>query len=331
MVRATKTSSRAKIYADRALKTSRSALLKDICEGMYKEFVRNNNRLPYGHVTQLLNALKPQETWISRNIINKAFIKFREDIGCRNELSVPENIGTNSSTCNSSSNISDISNVSSTKSNKIGRPVGTTEAQKLNKRKRLIAAKNEITQKYLLKYNEAKKQKKNRVERGTLVAIINDVKKARKVEDNISPEAIRKRVQRNSLENHHLAGGQVSPLQKIEPIIVSIIVQMARMRQSLTPSKGLLLINSLIKGSKIQDELIRWKNNNTPNCIGTVGIGYWSKFMKRHKDKIVSKRGQKYELNRQNWTTYNNFVQIYNHIIEELVNAGVTERLDEPV
>ena len=159
MVRPTKTSSRAQIYADRALKTSRSALLKDICEGMYKEFVRNNNRLPYGHVTQLLNALKPRETWISRNIINKSFIKFREDVARRNKLSIPQNVGINSSTCNtsSSSNISDISNVSSTKPNKIGRPVGTTEAQKLDKRKRVIAAKNEITQKYLLKYNEAKK------------------------------------------------------------------------------------------------------------------------------------------------------------------------------
>jgi len=159
---------------------------------MYKEFVRNNNRLPYGHVTQLLNALKPRETWISRNIINKAFIKFREDVACRNKLSVPESVGINSSTCNSSSNISDISNVSSTKSNKIGRPVGTTEAQKLDKRKRIIAAKNEITQLYLLKYNEAKKQKKDRVERGTLLAIINDVKKRRKVEDNILTRSYQK-------------------------------------------------------------------------------------------------------------------------------------------
>ena len=137
-----KTSSRAQIYADRALKTSRNALLEDICEGMYGEFIRNNIRLPYDHVPQLLKALKPREFWLSRNIINKASIKFRKDIESRNELLVPESVGMTSSICFSSSTIPEISNVSSTKSNKIGRSVATIEAQKLDKRKRIIAAKN---------------------------------------------------------------------------------------------------------------------------------------------------------------------------------------------
>ena len=115
----------------------------------------------------------------------------------------------------------------------------------------------------------------------------------------------------------------MSPLLRIEPIIVSIIVQMARMRQCLTPSKGLLLVNSLISGTKIQQDLMEWKRTNTPNSTGTVGRGYWRKFMKRNKSKIVGKRGQKYKLNRQNWTTYNNFVQMYKHIIDEMMDAGL--------
>ena len=110
----------------------------------------------------------------------------------------------------------------------------------------------------------------------------------------------------NSLYNHHLAGDQVSPLVKIEPIIVNIIVQTARMRQCLTPSKGLMLVNSLINGTSVPKKLIEWKRNNTPNFIGNLGEGYWRNFMKRNKNKIVGKPGQKYELNCQNWTTYNN-------------------------
>ena len=267
MVRPTETSLKAQSRANRAIRFSRSALLSDICEGMYREYVRKKNWLPYVHVTQLLNTIKPREPWLSCNVINKAFIKFRKDIACKNELLVPESIGVRSTSHDHcASNISDISNVSSTKSN-IGRPVGTTEARKLEKRKQIIAAKNEITQKYLLKYNEAKKQKRNRVGKGTLLAIIEEVKIAKKIDVKISPEAIRKRDQRKSLENHHLAGGQESPLEKIEPLIISIIVQMARMRQSLNPSKGLLLINSLIHGTKIQDELVNWKGKNTPLTI----------------------------------------------------------------
>ena len=61
------------------------------------------------------------------------------------------------------------------------------------------------------------------------------------------------------------------------------------------------------------------------------GTEHWLDFIQGNKDKIVSKRGQKYKLNQQNWTTSNHFVKMYNHIIEELVNAEVTEWLDTPV
>ena len=53
--------------------------------------------------------------------------------------------------------------------------------------------------------------------------------------------------------------------------------------------------------------------------------------MKRNRNKIVSKRGQKYELDRQNWTTYSNFCDMYDHCAQEMVSAGVAITLDEPV
>ena len=161
--------------------------------------------------------------------------------------------------------------------------------------------------------------------------LIDEVKEKRGVSVKILPSAIRRRLDRQSLHTHHLAGGQVSPLVKIEPTILGIIIQMARMRQCLTPSRALSLINSLIKDTPIQEELVAWKATNTPNTSGVVGKGYWRSFLKRNKNKIVSKRGQKYELNRQNWTTYANFVHMYNNVINEMVEAGVAERLDEAV
>ena len=89
--------------------------------------------------------------------------------------------------------------------------------------------------------------------------------------------------------------------------MVEIILQMARIRQCLIPSKGLQLVNSLINGTKLQQELIAWKKRgNSNNEAGIVGRGHWRKFMKRNRDKIDSKRGQKYELDMQNWTTYSN-------------------------
>ncbi len=63
MARKTKKSKRIESYANRAIKSSRTALLDDVCEGMYKEYLDNNKRLPYGHVTKLLNELKLTEEW----------------------------------------------------------------------------------------------------------------------------------------------------------------------------------------------------------------------------------------------------------------------------
>ena len=62
-----------------------------------------------------------------------------------------------------------------------------------------------------------------------------------------------------------------------------------------------------------------------------VGAGYWQGFMQRNKHLIVSRKGQNYELNRSNWTTYQNFAQMYESIEEDLIAAGVATLLDEPI
>ena len=114
-----------------------------------------------------------------------------------------------------------------------------------------------------------------------IVKLMNEVKEKRGVVTKISPSAIRRRVDRKSLHSHHLAGGQVSPLAKIEPTILGIIIQMAQMRQCLTPIRALSLINSLIKDTPVQQELVDWKATNTPNTSGIVGRENWRSFLKK--------------------------------------------------
>ena len=50
-----------------------------------------------------------------------------------------------------------------------------------------------------------------------------------------------------------------SPLLPLEPTFVSIIIQMAHIHQCLTPSQGLCLVNSLIKNTPAQQDLIKFK------------------------------------------------------------------------
>ena len=335
MARKSNTSKKVAKYANQALKVSRNALLEELCRGMYEAYKVNGNRLPYRHLAKLLKEVQPANEWLTRNKLNKAFIKYRSKHEVMDIETVvkkpPKTVCVKKTSDSLLSNLSNVSSTITSNSNKpAGRPVGTTMLQKKSDEMKLIDAKNEIAQKYN-KLREAAARTESRVKYGSLKKIIQTVKSNRNIKADISSSAIRKRVQRNSLVSHHVAGGQVSPLQKIEPIIIDIILQMARIRQCLSPSKGLKLVNSIIKGTNIQDELIKWKQKNTPNDCGTVGIGYWNKFLKRNKTKLVSRRGQKYELNRQNWTTYANFVHMYDHTISEMIECGVAIKLDTPV
>ena len=65
MTRKTKAFQRVESNANRAIKTSRAALLDNVCKGIYKEYINNYKGLPYGHIANLLNELKPTEEWLT--------------------------------------------------------------------------------------------------------------------------------------------------------------------------------------------------------------------------------------------------------------------------
>ena len=50
--------------------------------------------------------------------------------------------------------------------------------------------------------------------------------------------------------------------------------------------------------------------------------------MKRNNDQILSRRGQKYELDLASWTTYRNFKDMYDHNSAQMEVAGVVKLLD---
>ena len=141
MARKSKTSKRAEDYTLRAIKSSRKALLNTIVEDMYQEYLKNDNQLPYGHVTNLLDELKPREDWVTRSIINKVFIKYKAEMKKRLEGKTQQPsilqgtiVGGSSLGWTSPSMLSELSNVSYTRSSNIGRPLGSTQVVKETKR-----------------------------------------------------------------------------------------------------------------------------------------------------------------------------------------------------
>ena len=210
-----------------------------------------------------------------------------------------------------------------------GRPKGTTDKKRKISEANLVATVNEIA----LEYNNAlqhNKRQKRRMKRGSLTSLIARIKAKNNVGADviIAEETIRQRIKRDAVFTNG-GRGHDSPLLPLEPTIVKIIIQMSRIRQCVTPSQGLKLVNSMILGTPVQDNLVRFKERMCSNSDGTVGTSYWRGFMQRNGHKLVSKRGQKYELDRAAWSTYHNFGQMYDQVGEEMIDAKVARKIDQ--
>jgi len=109
---------------------------------------------------------------------------------------------------------------------------------------------------------------------------------------------------------------------KVENQIVTLLIQMAHMHQPLNATEALHLANDLTEGNEIQEEVITWKKKHLHYKEETdknkvtrmLECGCWNGFMRRNGHLIVCKRGQKFAMDRDTWSTYHNFVDMYNAV-----------------
>ncbi len=83
-------------------------------------------------------------------------------------------------------------------------------------------------------------------------------------------------------------------MAEVKPYLVDLIKKLAAMRTPITTSKGLELANSLIEGTSIQKEVLKWKPKNAHayKLHGTVKLGksYWKISLKRNSHLIRAKK-----------------------------------------
>ena len=89
------------------------------------------------------------------------------------------------------------------------------------------------------------------------------------------------------------------------------------------------MLNGIIKGTRIQDGLIKWKKGALQTIVEVLGLVTGGNF--KRETKLESRRGQKSELDGQNWTIYTNFVHMYLHNISIMIESRVAIKLDAPV
>ena len=216
--------------------------------------------------------------------------------------------------------------------NRGGHPVGTTIVSKHEIELRRVKVHNDISIKYAFEKRSLPYDKI--LPRGCFNEIIEGItSKYGLYSSNVYHITIRQRATRSDDKIvYRMHGGHISPMTIVEDKLVGLLIKTARIRHLLTPSSCLKLANDFITGTHTEKDVIDIKNkyyfNESDDDESLLGRFYFKCFKKRNYHRIVSKRGQKYEMDRDNWTTYRNFSKMYNHVIEEMCNDGVAEKLD---
>ena len=304
-----------KSLRDEKKKYRQKILHKLCCEISYAAKSSKNGKIPYGFVKKMVEETKDEEPWINRNTLNFAYKKFSK------------HLTTNLERDQATSSTTSITTVTDKAPG--GRPKGSTNVMKHHLKEMLLASKNEIASVYL-KEKEEYKTKGERLPKFWLKNKIAEVRAKRGIPTNvsISLSTIRSRKGKNVLQS----SGPETLMASVEPKLVKLICAMAEIRRCLTASEAIALANSLIEGSETEREIIEWKkarseiNDNSP----VLGRKWWQLFKRRWAHRLVTKRGQKFSMDRSNSLTYSNVKKMYDDVYNCMVESGVAIMLDEP-
>ena len=214
-----------------------------------------------------------------------------------------------------------------------GRPLGSTKRKKSDIAKKIAKAKYHIVCRYKWEKDNGGLNKLSKRE------LFNVICESISCQYNLPStfsfpyKTATARLGRSGLDG----SGNKSPLLPVENEFVSLILCMSKIKRALTVSEGLRLINELIDGTEIQQQLIAWKIKRKIYChneidLGRVGTSYWRGFLNRNSSQIKSKVARKFAFDRSNWTTYLNFRDMYLHIKDVMINdSKIAEKLPEPI
>jgi hypothetical protein len=191
--------------------------------------------------------------------------------------------------------------------NKGGRPLGASNEAQRHREERESMAKADAVEALLARW--AVRQPGKRTRKDELKLIIEAAKKKFNVEDLIIEEGlIRQRAKKGNVSKQ-TRRGRVSPMLEIEPLLVTFVICLQRIGNPVYPTTFLALANSLIEGTKLEEELLASKNGGKSGAAN--GKSYHTGFMKRNKDEIDFKCPRKFPANHTNWTTHPNIDAFY--------------------
>ena len=312
-----------------------------LCFDMKRDSKGRKKRVPRGMVSRLVHNLNNENKGLGltaiqvRRKIDRLWSKHNtseetSDPGTESETDVEEDDATDSSV--SSKDVSQ-------SRKKGGRPVNTSTIDIAAKKQAKVDLMNLVASEFQ-KLREGMGPK--RISSDKFSSLILQCKTSL----NINPDDDYFEVPRKTIAKRISRGvtivkgkGPRSPVQAIEGALIDLLLTLSDMNKPLSVGEGVLLANELIEDKKIGDAIRAWKIKNRFYCDqygrntdGTIlGSNWWRRFMKQNKSKLSSGKGHKFSCNREDWCTYQNFLNMYHCIYDEMLLAGVAAKIEVPV
>jgi hypothetical protein len=291
-------------------KAARMQVLDTCCDVIALAKVNNNGRLPHQFWDKMMARLHTDPTLqsITRNVL--------QSHGLRRDLKKTESIETPATpiatpaqaaatTMATDNPIATPAQAAATpmptdtpkERNKGGRPKGTTHANAQALAVKVVRATNIAASEYHALRLQRKQDatNSNSLPKGALTNIIVAAKLEVGLPANIEIKlnTIRRRIERGTIEPIVARGGLVTPMMSVEPTLVMFCKKMSSAGRPLGKQEFLSLANSLIKGSPVEQEVIRFKAKycgGDPNSESAdLSDSYFKFFMKRNKHLIDNK------------------------------------------
>ena len=317
--------------SDRKTMTKVSAMIVRCCLNTADQ---NGGKLPYGFIRQIVKQHAEKYPFITEVAIRKALERQRKRAIRPSSPSAspprPSPSPNPSPPVFESESVTE-SEISNRKVG--GRPKGTSKVQKDTDHVAYLNFLNVLAK----RLRERHDPRKCSFPPGLTQEVIDEVaREYDMVGAYVSARAIRKRVHKNKLEV--VTKGNPSPTIKLDEALVEIILKLAQIRHSISPSEAIALANSLVDEQELGEEIKQYKlamgynvDDSGRNQDGSLlGKRWWQLFLRRNEHRLISAKGKKFALNRDDWCIYTNFVTMYDLVYEGTVTAKIAEKLETP-
>lgn len=180
MARNTLNSQNASADAKRLVRENKKSVLVNLCRCIHRRVQNNNGRMPHGYMKTILDENKSSFEWLTRDIVNSAYTRFKKRLKDHSEQQPVKEIHlADQQIFTSVSDLSESAHQNSTVGSSCrqrgGRPSGSTNNNTRKRTESIIAMKNDITREYI----EFKKSKKSNTPKEVLEEIIKKHQKKR--------------------------------------------------------------------------------------------------------------------------------------------------------